>query len=248
VLVENRPGAGGTIAASMVARGGGDGYTLLSVSSAHAIAAALYPKLPYDTQSELAGITQTGSSNYVLVASPSLGMSSLKALIAAAKARPGALNFSSAGVGSGTHFAAEIFRSMADIEVVHVPFKGIPEALAEAVAGRVHFFLAPMANAVNQVKEGKLVGLGVSSLQRDALLPEVPTVDEAGVPGSRPELWFGLLASAAAPRPIVAKLRQRWSALGIEPRPTTPEAFDRLVREEIALFTKIARASNIKAD
>jgi tripartite-type tricarboxylate transporter receptor subunit TctC len=260
VLVENRPGAGGTIAAGIVARAGADGYTLLSVSSAHAIAAAIYPQLPY-ALGELAGITQTGSSKYVLVASPSLGLRSLKELVAAARARPGALNFSSAGVGSGTHFAAEIFRSMAGIEVVHVPFKGIPEALAEAVAGRVHFFLAPMANAVNQVKEGKLLGLGVSSLERDALLPEVPTVDEAGVPGYRPELWFGLLAPASVPRPIVAKLnreivrilaepdlKQRWEAIGIEPRPTSPEAFDRLVREEVALFMKIARTSNIKAD
>jgi tripartite-type tricarboxylate transporter receptor subunit TctC len=260
VLVENRPGAGGTIAAGMVARAGGDGYTLLSVSSAHAIAAVIYPRLPYELN-ELAGITQTGSSKYVLVVSPSLGMSSLRELLAAAKARPGQLNFSSAGVGSGTHFAAEIFRSMAGIEVVHVPYKGIAEALAEAMSGRVHFSLAPMPNAVNHVKEGKLLGLGVSSLERDALLPDVPTVDEAGVPGYRPEAWFGLLTSAAVPRPIIAKLnreisrilaepdlKQRWTPIGIEPRPTTPEAFDRLVREEVALLTKIARASNIKAD
>jgi tripartite-type tricarboxylate transporter receptor subunit TctC len=261
VLVENRPGAGGTVAASMVARGPADGYTLLSVSSAHAIAAALYPRLPYDTLRELAGITQTGSSKYVLVVSPSLGLRTLADLVAAAKARPGQLNFSSAGVGSGTHFAAEMFRSMAGIEAVHVPFKGIPEALAEAMTGRVHFFLAPMANAVNPVREGRLLGLGVTSLERDALLPEVPTADEAGVPGYRTELWFGLLASAAVPRPIVAKLnreivriladpelKQRWRSLGIEPRPTAPEAFDALVREDIALFAKIARASNIKAD
>lgn len=261
VLVENRPGAGGTIAAGMVARAGADGHTLLSVSTAHAIATAIYPKLPYDAVSELSGITQTGSSKYVLVVSPSLGIKSLKELLAAAKARPGQLNFSSAGVGSGTHFAAEIFRSMAGIEVVHVPFKGIPEALAETMTGRVQFFMAPIANAVNQVREGKLVGLGVSSLERDALLPDVPTVAEAGVPGYQPVLWFGLLTSSAVPRPIVAKLnreitrilaepelKQRWGAIGIEPRPNAPEAFDRLIQEEVALFTRIARASNIRAD
>ncbi len=261
VVVENRPGAGGTIAASMVARANPDGYTLLSVSSAHAIGAAIYPKLPYDTLTELSGITQTGSSKYVLVVSPSLGIKSVRELLAAAKARPGQLNFSSAGVGSGTHFAGEIFRSMAGIEVVHVPFKGIPEALGETMSGRVQFFMAPIANAVNQVKEGRLVGLGVSSPERDPLLPEVPTVAEAGVPGYKTELWFGLLTSSAVPRPIVAKLnreigrilsdpelRQRWTAVGIDPRPTSPEAFDRLIREDVALLTKVARASNVRAD
>jgi tripartite-type tricarboxylate transporter receptor subunit TctC len=261
VLVENRPGAGGTIAAGLVARAPADGYTLLSVSSAHAIAAALYPRLSYDPLTELAAITQTASSKYVLVVPPSLGPKTLAEFLAAARARPGQLNFSSAGVGSGTHFAAEIFRSMAGIEVVHVPFKGIPEALAEAMAGRVQFFFAPMANAVSPVREGRLAGLAVSSTERDALLPEVPTANEAGVPGYSTELWFGLLASAAVPRPIIAKLNReivriladadlklRWRALGMEPRPGSPEAFDALVREDAALFAKIARTANIKAD
>jgi tripartite-type tricarboxylate transporter receptor subunit TctC len=211
--------------------------------------------------SDLAGITQTGSSRYVLVVSPSLGIGSLKELVAAAKARPGQIYFSSAGVGSGTHFAAEIFRSMAGIDAVHVPFKGIPEALGEVMAGRIHFCALPVANVVNQVKSGRLAGLGVSSLERDALLPDVPTVEEAGVPGYRPEAWYGLLTSAAVPRAIVTKLnreitgilsepelRQRLTAVGIEPRPTTPEAFDRLIRDEVGLLTKVARTANIKVD
>jgi tripartite-type tricarboxylate transporter receptor subunit TctC len=228
VLVENRPGAGGTVAAGMVARVGADGYTLLSVSSAHAIAAAIYPKLPYDVFADLSGVTQTATSKYVLVAPPSLGVRTLRELLAAAKARPGQLNFSSAGVGSGTHFAGELFKSMAAIDVVHVPFKGIPEALGDTITGRVQFFMAPIANAVNPVKEGRLVGL---------------------------------LVSSAVPRPIVAKLngeisrllsepelKARWSAIGIEPQPDTPEAFDRLIREDVGVFTRIARASNIRAD
>jgi tripartite-type tricarboxylate transporter receptor subunit TctC len=261
VLVENRPGAGGTVAAGMVARAAPDGYTLLSVSSAHAIAAALYAKLPYDTFGDLSGVTLTATSKYVLVAPPSLGIRSVAELVAAAKAKPGQLNFSSAGVGSGTHFAAEIFRAMAGIDVVHVPFKGIPEALGDTMTGRVQFFMAPIANAVNPVKEGRLVGLGVSSLERDPLLPQLPTLDEAGVPGYKSQLWFGLLAASAVPRPIIRKLNReiarvlsepelkaRWSAIGIEPRPDTPEAFDRLVREDAAVFTRIARASNIRAD
>jgi tripartite-type tricarboxylate transporter receptor subunit TctC len=261
VLVDNRPGAGGTLAAGMVARAGADGYTLLSVSSAHAIAAAIYPKLPYDVFGDLSGVTQTATSKYVLVVPPSLGVQSLRELLAAAKARPGQFNFSSAGVGSGTHFAGEIFKSMAGIDIVHVPFKGIPEALADTMTGRVQLFMAPIANAVNPVKEGRLVGLGVSSLERDRLLPELPTLDEAGVPGYKSQLWFGLLVSSAVPRPIIAKLNReisrvlsepelkaRWSAIGIEPRPDTPEAFDRLIRDDVAMFTRFARASNIRAD
>jgi tripartite-type tricarboxylate transporter receptor subunit TctC len=261
VIVENRPGAGGTLAAGMVARAAPDGYTLLSVTSAHAAAAAIYPKLAYDPLKDLAGVTQTGSSKYVLVVTPSLGFKNLKDLLAAARSRPGQINFSSAGVGSGTHFAAEIFKARAAIDVVHVPFKGIPEALSEALTGRVQFFMAPIANSVSHVRDGRLVGLGVSSLKRDPLLPDVPTVDEAGVAGYQSELWFGILTSAAVPRAIVARLnreltrilsepdtRSRWLPIGIEPRPTAPEEFDRLVRDEIALFTNIARAANIRAE
>jgi tripartite-type tricarboxylate transporter receptor subunit TctC len=260
VIVENRPGAGGSVGAALVARAAPDGYTLLSVSSAHAAAPAIYSKLPYDTR-ELTGITQTGSSKYVLVVSPLLGISSLQQLLQAVKDKPGSFNFSSAGVGSGTHFAAEILKARAAIDVVHVPFKGIPEALSETLTGRVQFFMAPIANAVGPLKDHRLVALAVSSRERDALLPQVPTVEEAGVPGYESTLWFGLLTPAAVPRALVEKIsadvgrvlaspatRERWLPIGIEPRPTTPAGFDQLLAEETRLFTQIARGANIRAE
>jgi tripartite-type tricarboxylate transporter receptor subunit TctC len=261
VLVENRPGAGGTMAANFVATGSADGYTLLSVSSAHAVAPAIYAQLPYDTQKDLAGITLSAVSKYLLVVPPSLGANDVQELLAMAKARPGQLNFSSAGVGSGTHFAAELFKSMAAVDVVHVPFKGIPEALTETITGRVQFFMAPIANAVNLVKEGRLLALGVSSRQRDALVPDVPTVAEAGVPGYDSILWFGLLTARKTPRPVIAKLNReivrilgdeeaktRWAPIGLDPRPTTPTEFDKLIADDIATFTRLALAGNIKAE
>ena len=260
VLVENRPGAGGTVAAGTVARAAPDGYTLLSVSSAHAVAPAIYPKLPYDTFKDFAGITETASSSYILVVPPSLGVRSVRELIALAKAKPAQLNFASAGVGSGTHFAGEMFKAMAGIDVVHVPFKGIPESLTETVTGRVQFFMAPMANGVNLVREGKLTGLAVSSAKRDVLLPDLPPVAEA-VPGYESILWFGLLTGSGVPRPVVNRLNaeitqilrssdtyERFSPIGMTPRPMSPEDFDALIRNDVATFSKIAREANIKAE
>jgi tripartite-type tricarboxylate transporter receptor subunit TctC len=261
VVVENRPGAGGTIAAGFVANATADGYTLLSVSSAHAVAPAIYPKLPYDTTRDLAGVTLSATSKYLLVVPPSLGAKSVRDLLAMARARPGHLNFCSAGVGSGTHFAGELFKSMAGIDVVHVPFKGIPEALTETMTGRVQFFMAPIANSVNLVREGKLAALAVSSAERDGLVPNLPTIAEAGVPGYESILWFGLLTSSKTPRPIIAKLNRevvrilsgaevkaRWAPIGLEPRPMAPAAFDKLIADDIATFSRLAKAGNISVE
>ena len=260
VVVDNRPGAGGTVAANTAANANPDGYTLLSVSSAHAVAPAIYSKLPYSMK-DLAGITLTATSKYLLVVAPGSSLRSVKELIAAAKAKPGQLNFSSAGVGSGTHFAGELFKSMAAIDVVHVPYKGIPEALTDAMTGRVQFFMAPIANAVNLVKDGKLRALAVSSKERDALVPDVPAIAESGLPGYESILWFGLLVPGKTPRAIISQLnaeiarilrepdvRARWLPIGLEPSPTSPAEFDRVIAADVATFTKLARAGNIKAE
>lgn len=260
VVVDNRPSAGGILGAQIVAKANPDGYTLLAVTASHAVAAAIYSTLPYDTLKDFAGITTTLNSPAVLVVGPTLGVKSLKDLIALAKAKPGQVNFASAGIGSATHFSAELFKSMAAIDVTHVPYKGTPEALTDTLTGRVQYFLSPLAVALPTIKDGKLLALGVSTAKRASALPEVPTIAEAGVPGYNWGTWFGMLAPAKTPRSVVDKLnreitrililpdvRERWASIGAEPIPSTPAQFDKLIAEQVANLTKLARAANIKA-
>jgi tripartite-type tricarboxylate transporter receptor subunit TctC len=261
IVVDNRPGAGGTIAANIVANANADGYTLFSVSNAHTVAAAIYARLPYDPIRDFAGITLTASGPALLLVSPALGVKNARDLIAALKAKPGQYNFSSAGVGSGTHFAAELFKNMAGVDVVHVPFKGIPEAITETMTGRVQFFLSPLASALNLAKEGKALAIGVTGAKRAPQMPDLPTVAESGLPGYRYEFWYGMLAPGKTPRPLIDRLnreiteimkaedvRNRWIALGVEPAPTAPQEFDKFIRDDIATVTKLARAANVKAE
>jgi tripartite-type tricarboxylate transporter receptor subunit TctC len=261
VTVENRPGAGGNIAAQAVAAAPPDGYTLLSISSAHTSAPAIYPKLPFDVAKDFAGITMTATGPCLLIVAPDLPVKTVGDLVALAKAKPGVLNYSSAGIGSGTHFAVETLKAQAGIDVVHVPFKGIPEALAEAVAGRVQFFMAPFATAIGLVKDGRAKAIAVTSPKRVGETPNIPTVAESGVPGYKYAIWSGLLAPAKTPRALVEQLNaevvrilrlpetaQRLAPLGTEAAPGTPEEFDRLIAEEVAGFTRLARAANIKVE
>ena len=261
VVVDNRPTAGGVLASSTVATAAPDGYTLLSVSAGHAVSAALYNKLPYDTLKDFAGITLFATVPSILVVSPSSGVKSVKELVALARSKPGAFNYSSPGVGSANHLAGELFKSLAKIEVTHVPFKGIPEALTAPLQGTVLFNLSPIVNVLPLARGGKIVALATSTGKRAAAMPELPTIAEAGVPGYVFDPWFGLLTTAKTPRPVVAKLnrevtrilglpdvKERLLALGAEPTPITPEQFDAHVRSEVAKFRKIIQDANIKVD
>jgi tripartite-type tricarboxylate transporter receptor subunit TctC len=261
VVVENKLGAGSNVAAQAAATSAPDGYTLLSISSAHAISPAIYNKLPYDASKDFSGITLTATGPALVIVSPELNVNTMKEFIALAKSKPGQLNYSSAGVGSGSQFAAELLKSQAGIDLAHIPFKGIPEALTDTMAGRTHLFISPYASAINLVREGKAKAIAVTSTSRVADLPNLPTVAESGVPGYKWIFWYGLVAPANTPRDVVQKVQtevvaalkqpqvvQRFSTLGIEAVTSTPESFDQLIKDEVLLFKKLAIASNIKAD
>jgi len=261
VVVDNRPSAGGILASSTVASATPDGYTLLSVSAGHAVSAALYSKLPYDTLKDFSGVSLFATVPSILVVSPGSGVKSVKELVALARSKPGAFNYSSPGIGSANHLAGELFKSLAKIEVSHVPFKGIPEALIAPLQGSVLFNFSPIVNVLPLARAGKMVALATSTGKRAAAMPELPTIAEAGVPGYVFDPWFGLLTTAGTPRPLVAKLnrevtrilglpdvKERLLALGAEPTPTTPEQFDAHVRSEVAKFRKIIQDANIKVD
>ena len=261
VTVENRPGAGGNIAAQALATAAPDGTTLLSVTPGHAVAPAIYPKLPFDTVKDFAGITLTATGPALVIVSPQINVKSMAELIALAKAQPGKLNYSSAGIGSGSHFAGELLRLQSGIDVVHVPFKGIPEALTETMGGRIQFFISPYASAINLVKEGRARAIAVTGDKRMPDLPDVPTAMESGAANYKWIFWYGLLAPANTPKAVLAQLnaditralktpemRQRFTPLGIEPVTSSGEEFDKWIAEEIANFTRIARAANIKAE
>jgi tripartite-type tricarboxylate transporter receptor subunit TctC len=259
-LVENRPGAGGTIGVGQVARADADGYTVLVHSSSYTVTPATYPNTPYDTLRDLTGITPLGLLPNVLVISPSKGIKSVKELVAAAKARPGSMNAASAGMGSATHLNAERFRLGAGIEVVHVPFKGTPEALTEVMTGRVDYYFCPVNAALPLLKEGKLLGLAVGSTKRSIALPQTPTTLEAGIPDSDYNFWVGMFVPAKTPREIIQRLyqeteralnapevREKLTRLGAEPMDYAPEAFNAYIRKEIAANAELVKAAGIKA-
>jgi tripartite-type tricarboxylate transporter receptor subunit TctC len=258
IVVDNRAGAGGMTGSKTVADATPDGHTLLSISSAHAIAPAVR-KLPYDTLRDFAGISMLYNAAYLLVVPPTLAVKTVQDLVALARAKPGQLNFGSAGVGSGTHFAAEMFKYAAKIDVVHVAYKGIPEAMTDTMANRVQIFMAPIPSSSGLVKEGKLRALGVTSPARLPFVADIQTIAEGGFPGFRWDSWGGMFAPAKTPRAIVSRLnrevvsilnqpdiQKRMRALGAEPAPTTPAELDKHVAQELAMVFKLAKAAGLE--
>jgi tripartite-type tricarboxylate transporter receptor subunit TctC len=260
-LIENKPGAGGTIGASQVANSPADGYTLLVHSAGHAANAAIYQNLNYDTVNDFAGISLLATLPNVMVVPATGRYKTVAEVIAAAKAKPGTLNYASAGAGSATHMNAEKFRASAQFDALHIPFKGTPEALTETMAGRIDFFFAPLVSALPLIKDKKLTALAVGSAKRSPLLPDVPTTVEAGVANSEFNFWIGMLAPASTPREIIARLnqevqkalqlpeiRERFASLGAEPQPTSAAEFDAFIKTEVATLGAIVKSAGIKAN
>jgi tripartite-type tricarboxylate transporter receptor subunit TctC len=259
VVAENRAGAGGSIGSKVVADAAPDGYTLLANSSAHVANPGIYAKLPYDTLKDFTNLAILGSTPNVLITGQETGWKTLKDFVAAAKASPGKLNFSSAGIGSGTHFNLEKLKLALAIDVVHVPYKGTPEAIADTIGGRVCCYWAPLNAALPHVNGGKAVALAISSGKRTPLLPNVPTVAEQGYPGFDYTLWLGLWGPAGMPADITAKinkdvnaalarpdLREQLTRLGTEPGNLPQPEFTLFVRKEIDETQRILSAAGIK--
>lgn len=260
VIVENKPGAGGTIGAAQVAKSEPDGHTILIHSSGHALNPAIYTSLPYDTVKDLTGVTPLAALPNVLVVAPGKGWKSVGDMVAAARSKPGQMNFASAGMGSATHMNAEKFKLRAGFDAQHVPFKGTPEAISDVIGGRNDFFFAPLSSALPLIKDGRLQALAVSTAQRSPALPEVPTTVEAGVPGSDYTFWVGMIVPSATPAPVVKRLheealkalatpevKERLAKLGAEAFTMEPAAFNAYIRTEMESAAQIAKAANLKA-
>lgn len=259
IVVENRGGAGGTIGTQQVVKAQPNGYTLLVTTSAHTIAPAIHANLAYDPARDLIPVTPLGVTPSVLVVPASMKLGTVADLVAAAKAAPGKLNYASAGTGSATHFSALRFLTSTSIEAVHVPFKGGPEIITELLAGRIDFFFGPIGILKPHIDGGKIKALAVNTKARSPLLPELPTLAEAGVADAEYPFWIALLAPAGTSREIVEKLRretlmalqtarvsEKLANLGVQPMPMTPTEFAVQIEREVALNRTLALAAGVK--
>jgi tripartite-type tricarboxylate transporter receptor subunit TctC len=260
IVIENRPGAGGTLGASQVAKSSPDGYTLLVHSAGHVANSSIYSQLSYDTLKDFAGVTPLASLPNVLIVAPSKGWKSVQEMVDKARANPGVLNYGSAGMGSATHMNAEIFRQSAKFDAVHVPYKGTPEAMTETATGRIDFFFAPMSSALPLIRDGRLQALAVGTPQRSPVLPNVPTTVESGFAKSEYVFWVALLAPAGTPKAVIDRLnaealkalaspevKERLAVLGAEPMPMSPVAFDSFIRAETVRMGDVVKSAGIKA-
>ena len=260
VVIDNRTGGGGIIASETTARADIDGHTLLMATSSLAIQPSITKRLPYDTLKDFTPITLAGSSPYLLLLHPTVEATSVKELIDLAKSRPGKLNYASAGAGSTLHLSAELFKSMAGVDIVHIPYKGAV-AMSDLLAGQVQMAFFGLSTALPHVRSGKLKALGVTTPQRSATAPDIPTIAEAGLPGYQVTAWYGLIGPAGMDRSVVAKIqaavvrnlqtndiKQSMHVLGLDPVGSTPEAFARTIREEIAQWAGVVKKAGITAE
>jgi tripartite-type tricarboxylate transporter receptor subunit TctC len=260
VFVENKPGAAGTVAIQTIFNSPADGHSIFVYTGAHTVL-PLINKVSYDPVKDFSAVTPLAVVPNVMVVSPNKGYKSVKDVVAAAKDKPGQLNYASAGLGSATHMSAEKFKLATGIDAVHVPYKGSPEAITETMTGRIDYFFAPLVSALPMIKAGKLIPLAVSTSKRSSQLPDVPTLAEAGIAKSEYLFWIGMLVSAKTPRDIVNKLNQstlkalqdnevkeRLVGLGAEAMPMSPEQFDQLIKDELISNAAVIKAAGIKSE
>ena len=256
VVIDNRPGAGGNVAAEITARAAPDGYTVFQFNVANTIAVSVYKKLAYDPLKDFAAVTQLAAAPFILVTNPTLPVATVQEFIAYAKARPGRLNYASSGNGGSTHLVTELFKTMAGIDAVHIPYNGAAPGLTDVMGGQVQFMFAVPATALPILRSGKLRALGVSSLRRSLLAPELPTIAESGVAGFEGSTWYGIVVAAQTAPAIVRKLnsdivralqrpdiRERLAGQGVELIGNTPEEFAQFIKAEIAKWGRVARIS-----
>ncbi|QOT78936.1 tripartite tricarboxylate transporter substrate binding protein [Cupriavidus basilensis] len=260
-VVENKPGASGNLGAEQVARAAPDGYTLLLVTTGHSIHPSLYKNLRYNIKTDLTPVSELTRGPMLVMVTPSLPYKTVRDVIAAAKAKPGSINFGSAGNGSSTHLATELLSSMAGVKMTHIPYNGSAPAMADVMAGNAQLVMDLMFSALPQVNGGKLRAIAITGAKRSPLLPNVPTVAESGVPGFETLAWNGLMAPANTPKPIIDKLnaeihkaldapemKERLRAQGFEPSPGTPEQFGTLIRSESDRWAKVVKSSGAKVE
>jgi len=261
VVADNRAGANGTIGVEIAAKSAPDGYTLTMISSSHSVNVSLYKKLPYDLIKDLSPITQATTQPYALVVHPSVAAKSVRELIALAKAKPGTLNYGSSGTGGLSHLSGALLSSLAGLTMTHVPYKGGAPAMTDVIAGQIQMLFSTILQSHAHIKAGRLRALAVTTAKRSAGAPELPTMQEAGVPGYEVAGWYGVLAPAKTPQPIIAKLnleivkilqtqemKDRLSADGSEPVGSTPEQFGAHIKSEVTKWSKVVREAGIKAE
>ena len=260
-VVEDRPGGGSIVGSDVVAKSPADGYTLLMMSNTHTVNETLIPKKPFDLMRDFAPITGINSSDLLMVINPSVPAKSLKEFIALAKSKPGVLNYASSGPGTPYHMAGELFKYMAGVDIVHVPHKGSDQARTAVLGGQVQMMFDAITTMAGQARAGKVVALGTTGKKRSTVMPEVPTIAEAGVPGYEATIWLGLMAPAGTPRPVLEKLnaevnkiinapdvKETWGKQGAVPMGMSVDEFGKFLHEDIAKWSKLVKATGMKVD